>query len=179
MRGRRDADLGKKIHAAVAARLLGKIRVVQAERLDDLAADRVHGAERAHRLLEDHRDLPAAERSELLALRVELRQVHDPGVVRGGRGGGAVEADAAADDASGRRDDAQDGARRDRLAAAALADDADDALLRHLERQPVDGADDAQIGEEPGAQSGDVQERLPRRVGGACLRVTHAGVSRW
>ena len=176
---RGDADLGQQVRATVAAGLPGEIGVVQAERLDDLAADRVHGAQRAHRFLEDHGDLPAADRSELLALRVETRQVHDAGgggfrAGRPGRDGRAVEADAAGDDPAGRRDDAQDGARRHRLAAAALSDDADDALFGHPERQTVHGADHPQIGEEPRAQPGDVQKRLSGRAVGAGSRFAHA-----
>ena len=50
-----------------ASRLLDVL--VQPDRLDDLVADGVHRAERGHRLLEDERDLAAADRPHLRARR--------------------------------------------------------------------------------------------------------------
>src|SRR5262249_60806659 len=50
------------------------LTLVQLERLDDLLAHRVDRAERRHRLLRDQRDLGAADRPQLGALRREPGQ---------------------------------------------------------------------------------------------------------
>ena len=49
---------------------------VKPRRLVDLVADGVHGAEGHHGLLEDHRDLLAADGADLLAAGIELQDVH-------------------------------------------------------------------------------------------------------
>ena len=67
---RRRAAPGPGSRPARAARWpaarasLGRHRLVAAQHLGDLEPDRVHRVERGHRLLEDHRDLPAADRSQ-------------------------------------------------------------------------------------------------------------------
>jgi hypothetical protein len=57
-------------HAEQLDRALLRLRrsdaVVNAKGLDDLGTDRVDGVQRRHRLLEDHRDLPAADASHLV-----------------------------------------------------------------------------------------------------------------
>ena len=50
-------------------------RLVQPDRLDDLVTDRVHRAERGHRLLEDEPDLAAVDRAHLGAIGLELREI--------------------------------------------------------------------------------------------------------
>ncbi|MCM3755429.1 hypothetical protein M3665_26265, partial [Bacillus licheniformis] len=47
------------------ARLHGRDAVVQHDRLADLRADRIQRVERRHRLLEDHRDVRAAQPAHL------------------------------------------------------------------------------------------------------------------
>src|SRR6185503_12155510 len=111
------------------------LALVEPERLDDLLAHGVDGTERGHRLLRDQRDLGAADRAELGALRGEPRQID-----RGLRV--LPEQDPAADDAPGRLDDLQDGLHGDALAAAALADDPDDLAWMHVEAHAVDRANE-------------------------------------
>ena len=50
---------------------------VQQDRLDDLVAHRVHGAEGRHRLLRNQRDLAAADVAHLGAARRQAREVDD------------------------------------------------------------------------------------------------------
>src|ERR1700759_4606883 len=81
-----------------------------AQGLGDLLADREHRIERAHRLLEDHADAPAADPAHLA--RADLQEI------------AAVEQDLAGHAALGPRQEAQDGEAGDGLAAARFADDA-------------------------------------------------------
>ena len=77
VRERVDAAFaGRECRCARAARSRGRARascaqpLVQLEHLGDLVADRVQRIQRRHRLLEDHRDVAAAQRAHLpLALR--------------------------------------------------------------------------------------------------------------
>ena len=55
-------------------------------------------------------------------------------------------------------DEAQEGARRDALAAAGLADQAERLAVADVEADAVDGVDDAALGAEM-----DLQVRRPRR----------------
>src|SRR5207253_1115290 len=89
--------------------------LVEHDRLDDLIAHAVNRAEGGHRLLEDQRDLGAADRPHLLAVGLELREV-DGGTPRPAVRGGAPEPDLPRDDPTRTVDDTQDGARRDALA---------------------------------------------------------------
>src|SRR5262249_17567388 len=119
--------------------------LVQADGLGDLLAHREDGVERGHRLLEDHRDLLAADLAHLRGGKLE----EVPAVV----------VDLAVDDASwGLRDEPHDAERRDALAAARLADHAQRLALVDVEVHPVDGADDALVGEEVRLQSLDVEQ---------------------
>ena len=98
-------------------------------------SDREQRIERRHRLLEDHRDVVAAN-----ALHLRFAQTEQ---VR------ALEADRAADDAPGRAgDEAQDRQRRDALAAARLADDAQRFAAANSIGNAVDGPHDPVGGEE-------------------------------
>ena len=72
----------------------------------------------------------------------------------------SLEADRAAGlDAAGRADEAQDRERRDGLAAARLADDADRLAGADGERHAVHGARDAVVGIEVGAQVVELEQR--------------------
>src|SRR5262249_18327795 len=128
--GRRHADPAQHLDRPIP-RLAPADGLEQQDRLNDLAADRVHGTERGHRLLEDERDLPAADRAHLLAIRLELREIDHRG--RAAVAGRPSEPDLAVDDSARPIDDAQDRARGDALAAAAFADDAERAAGRHVE----------------------------------------------
>ena len=113
--------------------------------LGDLRADRQHGVEAGHRLLEDHRDAMAAQ-----ALHLGLAQ---------GRELTALEADRARGDAAGpRRDQPQDRQRRHRLAAAQFAHDAQRLAGRQIERHAIDGAHDTVQRVELGVEVADLQD---------------------
>src|SRR6184192_3119166 len=104
------------------------------ERLADLPADGQHRVERGHRVLEDHRDLAAADPPQLPV--AEREQVL------------AAEERGAAGHAAGAREDAQQRERGDALAAARLADDAEGLADPDLEGDAVDGVDGAAVGAE-------------------------------
>ena len=119
-------------------------RLVEDDRFHDLSADGEHRVQRRHRLLKDHADVAAADR-----LHLPLGQPHEVA---------AEERDAARFDAGGRGQQPHDRERRDALAGAALADDAERAALLEAEREIVDGLDDAFFGVEVGAEVGDFEE---------------------
>jgi hypothetical protein len=54
-------------------RLVRRHRFMKLNRLDDLFADAMHGVERGHRLLENHRDIVAANLAHVLD--GQLRQI--------------------------------------------------------------------------------------------------------
>ena len=83
--------------------------LVRAELLGDLPADRVHRVQRRHRVLEDHRDLAAADRAHLASARAAA--------------GRARVEDLARDDRVRVADQPHHGHHRDGLAGARLADD--------------------------------------------------------
>ena len=122
--------------------------VVDAERLDDLVADRVERVHRGQRVLEDHRHLLAAQLAHLLALGADEFLPVEPDL---------------AGDPRALRVQAHDAQRRDRLARAGLADDAERAAALDIERQPVDGLDDAVVGREMDTQVAHRQELGRRR----------------
>ena len=103
-------------------------------RLDHLRPDAEHRVQRHHRILEDHRDAPAAEVAHL------ARRQPDEIL--------ALEQDAAADDPAGRIDEAEDREAGDRLARAGLADEPQHLAAADLEADAVDRLDDAPLGEE-------------------------------
>ena len=108
-RRQRDADLGQRLDGPLA-RLLLAHAAMGAQRLGDLLADGEHRIERAHRLLEDHADLPAAHLAHLA--RADRQQI------------AALEAHLADDPALRARQQAQDRQAGDGLAAARFAHDA-------------------------------------------------------
>ena len=106
-----DADQAQHLDRACARGALGQM-LMDDRRLGDLVADRKDGIQRRHRLLEDHRDLIAADRAELG--RRQREQIT------------SLELDqAAGQDMPGRlRNEPENRERRDRLAAPGFADDA-------------------------------------------------------
>ena len=100
------------------------------ERLTHLVADREDGIQARHRLLEDHREVVAAQLTHLFGL--EFEQV------------AAVETDHPRLDVScGFRHERHDGERSHRLPAARLTHDRQGPASDHLETHPVNGARDA------------------------------------
>src|SRR2546427_11094634 len=75
-----DPDAAEQLQRPVAGLLLRHVREVRQERLRDLVPDPVHGVERVHRALEDHRDLGPPDRVDL---RLDL-PVHPPPSAGGG-----------------------------------------------------------------------------------------------
>src|SRR5262245_38272277 len=112
--------------------------------LGDLVADGVDRAKRRHRLLEDHRDLAAADLPDALALRIERGQIDRLDRVGAVQLGlcPPVEEDLTLDDPAGRPHDLQDRAGGHAFAAAALADDAEGLAAADLEVDTVYRLDD-------------------------------------
>ncbi len=161
--GRRDTDVAEGVDGdRLGLGLVGL--VVEADRLGQLVADREHGVEARHRLLEDHRDLPAADVVHLLLAQRE--QV------------GPREVDLARRDLPGRDvDQAHDRERGHALAAAGLADDGQAPAVRDLEAHAVDGLHEPVERVEPRPQVLDLEERAIEclRAGAVgCLRVAHS-----
>ena len=75
--GMRHADHAQQLDRALVRLVVRRVAVL-ADRLHDLVADRVVVAERGHRLLEDQRDLLAADRAHLRAVGRKLREVDPP-----------------------------------------------------------------------------------------------------
>ena len=126
-------------HAAVAGQHLG-----------DLQADRDHRVQRGQRVLEHHRDVPAAS---LPHLALGERQQVD-----------AVHLHRAGDADAPRRQQPGDRHRRHRLAAPGLPDQADDLPGRDVEAHPVDG--DGVGLAAPGEGDGEVADLQQRLAGG-------------
>ena len=115
------------------------------ETFRDLPPDGQHGVEGRHRLLEDHRDLAPAHTAH--GFFVEREQVT------------ALEEDAAADDAAGRRgDEPHDRQRADGFAAAGLAHERDGLAFGDVPRHAVDGADDAAARQKMRLEVDDLEE---------------------
>ena len=113
----------------------------------DLVADREHRVQAGHRLLEDHRDVVAADVAHLV---LREREQVTP-----------VEPDLPLDDLARRRlDEAHDRVRGDALAAAGLADQAQRCAALDPEVHPVDGPDDAVHHVEVRAQAAHLQEHV-------------------
>src|SRR5437867_8816165 len=119
--------------------------LVEPDGLGNLLADREYRVQRGHRLLEDHRDLFAADLAHLG--RGQLEEALAPVV------------DRALDDAAGGlRDQAHDRERRDALAGAGFADDAERLALVDVEIDPINGADDALVGVKVRLQPLDLEQ---------------------
>ncbi len=110
--GRRNADGVEHLDGAALGVGTGNA-IVPADRLGQLIADGEDRIERTHRLLEDHGDALAADGAQLRGA--------------GGQQILALEEDLAAEHARGwRRQQTEDREGRDALAAAGLADEAED-----------------------------------------------------
>ena len=124
---------------------------VDLDELPQLVADPEDGVERLHRVLEDDGDLAPPD---ALAHRPvgehRVRPPLLPPVLDDVDDRFALELDAPADDLAGLFDQAHDRGRGDGLAGAALADEADDLARADVERDAVDGADDALVGVKAG-----------------------------
>ena len=143
-----NMDAAQHLHGLVQ-RVAPRQPAMQCNRFADLAAHRHQRVERGHRLLEDHRNVIAAD---LLHLRFgEIQQI------------GALETDRAADGPSRRvGNEAQYGQRSDALAAAALADDAQSLAAAHRVGHPVDRAHNAAWCEEMRLKVIDLEHRVRR-----------------
>ena len=118
---------------------------VLADGLADLVADGQRRVEAGQRVLEDEPDLLAAQLAHVL--RAELQQVD------------AVEQDRARDDPARRiRHEPRDRERRDALAAAGFADEAERLAVADVEADVVDRLDDAVGREEVGRQVADLEQ---------------------
>ena len=118
--------------------------LMEAERFANLLSDGKDGVQAGHWLLENHRDVIAAD-----AAHFALRLFHQ--VL-------TVVDDFAVDNFAGRRgNQAQDGQRGHRLAAAAFADDGKRFARLNLEIQSVHCGDDALFGIIVGFQTFDLQ----------------------
>ena len=138
--------------------------LMRAHGLGDLVGDRVDRVQRRHRLLEDHRDLVAADRlHRALVKRRQLAAVEgDPAVVR---------------DVTRLVDEPHHRQRSDRLAAAGLADDAERGAGLQLEVDPVDRADRTAVRVEPRPQVLDPQQRLGHPWSGAPIAMCRSSAA--
>src|SRR5437667_1885704 len=124
--------------------------LVHDSRLGDLIAHREHRIERRHRLLEDHRDLVAADGAQVTGLEGEQVAPFE------------LDEAAGADVTGGLGDQAENGERRDRLAAPRLAHDAERLTRLHLEGDAVDRARRAAalLGDEVGLEVTHAEQGL-------------------
>jgi hypothetical protein len=161
--GARHADALHQLDRLIHRVGLGDLGVMDADLLDDLLADPVDGVQRAHRVLEDHRDVAAADLAQLL--------------VGGGDQVQAVQGRAAADDRVGPAGQPHQGHARDGLARAGLTDDRHDLAGGDAEGDRLDGLDEAVLGAEGDPEIVDLQQRLRRlarfRRGGRFSGGTH------
>ena len=124
-RARAVRDSGCRPSAAARRRARGPRRLghvaVRADHLDDLIADAVDGVQRRHRILEDHRDVLAADVAQLVVARARSRSRPsnrtEPAIVGVGCAG-----------------QPEQGLRGDALAGAGFADDRQDLALGQVER---------------------------------------------
>jgi hypothetical protein len=129
----RDAHAVEQVDRVLAGDLLGDA-VVDPVRLDDLVADRVVRMHRRQRILEDHRHLLAAQLPHVF-----------------GRGADqflAVQPDLTRDLGRTTLVQPQDAEAGHALAGPGLPDDPERLAALQVERQPVDGLDQAVVGRE-------------------------------
>ena len=131
------------------------------QRLHDLLADRQDRVERGHRLLEDHRDVAAAQFAHLLVGEFEQVAAFEQHAARRHPAGGLGQ-------------QPHDGERRHRLAAAGLADDGDDLAAVDGVGNAVDRAHDAARRVELDVQ---VLHRQQRRIRSAACEPFSGNVS--
>ncbi len=131
---------------------------VQAQRLGDLLADRHHRVERAHRVLEDHRDSAPEMLAHLLV--VETHQLASRRSARGRSGRRSPSATGSSP--SERRSSCRSRIRRRRRASS----------LAQRQRHPVDGTHPAPGRQEVCLEVSDVEQRLVVR---SMLRIGGVG----
>jgi hypothetical protein len=141
----RDADEAEHLDRAVVRLRLADVPV-RLDRLDDLGAHLVEGVQRRQGVLEDHRDLVAADRAQIVVGRAEQLL--------------AVEAHGARDAGVARAGETHDRQRRDRLARTGLAHDAERLATIDGVRDAVDGLDEPVLGLEVDAEVLDLEQRL-------------------
>ena len=122
---------------------------VRVDHLVDLITDGHEGIERGHRLLEDHRDPPAAHPAH-------VRRRHLQKVL-------ALEADDARARMQPRRQQAHDGARHHRLARPRLSDHAEDLVRAKRETHVLDRVGAVRPGGEIHGQALDVEQGVGHR----------------
>ena len=147
--GAGDPDGLQQLEGA-GVRLFARHVVVQHHRLRQLASDLVHRVQRRHGVLEDHRDLVAANRAQTARRGLQEILAAEQHLARRGRELRVVEP--------------HHGEARDALSRPRLAYDAEHLPRLDLEADPVDGLHDAVVRLELGPQVADVQEGLAHRA---------------
>ena len=148
----RDADPLHHLDRAVERLGLGDLVVVDADLLDDLMTDPVHRVQRAHRVLEHHRDPGAADSLQLLG-----RGLHQLGAVVGR---GPLEAGVWS---AGQPHQSH---RGDGLARTRFADDRHDLAGIDRERDAVHRLHGSVLGRERDSQAVDLEQRCCPVSGG-------------
>ena len=158
---RLHADLGEQLDGALDGFGLARVGV-EADRLDQLVADRLDRVERAERVLEDHRDPPAAHAAEDVLLRAAQLEL--------------AERDRAAADLPRRLEQPEDRHRDGRLAGSRLADHAEPLARPDRQRQTVDRQHrpvlEWEVDDEVGDREHDIL-RLPAGRPRAIVRRAH------
>src|SRR4051794_17658871 len=149
--GVRETNQPEHFHGQFAR--LGLVHVaVEHDRFADLVADGVERRQRSHRLLEDDRDIAAADRPHFAAVRVQLGDID--GLWQLGVG----QQDLAARDPGGTGQDAHDGLRDHRLARSRLAHQGYGAARPDPERDAAHRPDHALGDAEFDMQIADAQQ---------------------
>ena len=158
----------QQLDRALAGRRRSERAVVRAQRLGDLESDRVDRVQRRHRLLEDHRDVTAAERADRRGIRtaqLAVEELHRTG------------------DARVLGQQAEQGHRARALARAGLADDREDLAAANGVVHVDGGGVELTLDPEVDVQTLDLEDRLGeglvRRAaaGGGIRGVSHACAS--
>lgn len=143
-----NAHLRQRIDGA-PARLLGAHLLMRFDRQTDLGADRQHRVQRHHRILKDHGDDLAADRSQFMG-----RQAHQfP----------PLQPDRASNDTTWFIDKPDDRKPGNRFARSGLSDKAEDLALVQRKRDPVHGLQLATRCRKPGPEIGHVKKRNGHR----------------
>jgi hypothetical protein len=157
------ADAAQHLHGLFPRRRFRQV-LMKLHRLADLSADGEHRIERRHRLLENHRDVVAADRAHLRF--VEPEQIAAP-----------IELDRTADDPAGRiGNEPHHGKRRHTLAAAGFTDDPHCVARTQRKREVVDCFDDPEPGKEVRPQPPYIENGPSRSLLGTRSRLGHCFV---
>jgi hypothetical protein len=146
--GKRHADEVQELDRPLTSRVVAHV-VVRENRLGELVADREHGIERRHRVLEDHRRVTASDRAQLLLRHLQEVATFEEGFPR--------------DDAPRRlRDQAEHRHHGDALARARLPDDPEGLAGEEVVGDTGNGVNNAVLGVELHRQIADGEDRLGR-----------------